>query len=43
MRWIGANSVVNKDVKENCTVAGNPFKIIKSNRLVKYYEIDGKK
>ena len=37
---IGANSVVNKSVPDNCTVAGNPFHIIKENRLKKYYEMD---
>ena len=39
---IGANSVINKSVSDNCTVAGNPFKVIKENRLEKYYEIDKK-
>lgn len=37
---IGANSVVNKTVPPNCTVAGNPFRILKENRTKKYYEID---
>lgn len=37
---IGANSVVNKSVPDNCTVAGNPFRILKENRKEKYYEID---
>ena len=26
---IGANSLVNKDVPDNCVVAGNPAKIVK--------------
>jgi len=37
---IGSNSLVNKDIPSNCTVVGNPFKIIESNRTVKFYEID---
>ena len=37
---IGANSVVNKSVPNNCTVAGNPFRILKENRIEKYYELD---
>ena len=37
---IGANSVVNKSIPDNCTVAGNPFRILKENRLEKYYELD---
>lgn len=40
---IGANSVVNKSIPANCTVAGNPFRILKENRTEKYYELDGKK
>lgn len=40
---IGANSVVNKSVPDNCTVAGNPFRILKENRVEKYYEFDNKK
>lgn len=37
---IGSNSVINKDIPSNCTVVGNPFKIIDSNRTVKFYELD---
>lgn len=33
---IGANSLVNKDVPDNCVVAGNPAKVIMS--LDEYYE-----
>lgn len=29
---IGAGSIVNKDVPDNCTVVGNPMRIIKDNR-----------
>ena len=29
---IGANSVINKSIPDNCTVAGNPFRILKENR-----------
>lgn len=37
---IGSNSLVNKSIPDNCTVVGNPFKIIRSDRKEKYYEID---
>ena len=37
---VGANSVVNKSIPDNCTVVGNPMRIIKTNRVKKYYEID---
>ncbi|AUC79546.1 serine acetyltransferase [Nonlabens sp. MB-3u-79] len=37
---IGCNSVVNKDIPSNSTVAGNPYKILKENRIEKYYELD---
>lgn len=39
---IGANSVVNKSIPDNCTVAGNPFRILKENRKERYYELDDK-
>lgn len=37
---IGANSVINKSIPNNCTVVGNPFRIIKENRQLKYFELD---
>ena len=37
---IGSNSLINKSIPDNCTVVGNPFKIIVSDRKEKYYEID---
>jgi acetyltransferase-like isoleucine patch superfamily enzyme len=37
---VGAGSVITKDVKSNCIVAGNPAKIIKENiNTTKYGEI----
>lgn len=39
---IGANSVVNKSVPDNCTVAGNPFRILREGRMEKYFELDRK-
>ncbi|MBS4933937.1 MAG: hypothetical protein KH000_00615 [Coprococcus comes] len=33
---IGANALVNKDIPDNCVVAGNPCRIVMS--LEKYYE-----
>ena len=39
---IGSNSLVNKSVPDNCTVVGNPMKIIMQNRIEKYYELDKK-
>ncbi len=39
---IGSNSVINKNVPANCTVVGNPMKIIQENRIKKYYELDSK-
>lgn len=40
---IGANTVVNKSIPDNCTVVGNPFHIIKSDREIKYYDLDNNK
>jgi serine O-acetyltransferase len=37
---IGSNSVINKSIPDNCTVVGNPFRIIQENRTLKYYELD---
>ena len=37
---IGSNSLINKNVPSNCTVVGNPFKIIVEDRKEKYYELD---
>lgn len=39
---VGSNTVVNKSIPDNCTVVGNPMRIIKQNRKKKYYEIDNK-
>ena len=39
---IGSNSVVNKSIPSNCTVAGNPFRILQEDRKEKYYELDHK-
>lgn len=39
---IGSNSLINKSIPDNCTVVGNPMKIIKKDREKKYYEIDYK-
>lgn len=39
---IGSNSVINKNVPDNCTVVGNPMRIVRTNRVEKYYELDGK-
>lgn len=39
---IGANSLINKSVPDNCTVVGNPGRIIKTGRTLKYYEMDKK-
>lgn len=37
---IGSNLLVNKDIPSNCTVVGNPFRIIEMDRDAKYYELD---
>lgn len=37
---IGAGSFVDKNIPDNTTVVGNPMRIIESNRIKKYYELD---
>ncbi len=37
---IGSNSLVNKSIPSNCTVVGNPMRIVETNRIKKYYELD---
>lgn len=37
---IGSNSLVNKSISNNCTVVGNPMRVIANDRRSKYYEID---
>ncbi|WP_339709629.1 serine acetyltransferase [Cyclobacterium amurskyense] len=37
---IGSNSLVNKSIPDNCTVVGNPMRIIEKDRTLKYYELD---
>ena len=37
---IGSNSLINRSIPSNCTVIGNPMKIILENRSLKYYELD---
>lgn len=39
---IGSNSLINSDIPDNCTVVGNPMRIIKKNRIKKYYQLDEK-
>ena len=39
---IGSNSVVCKDVPSNCTVVGNPMRIIKENRKETWKELHDK-
>ena len=39
---VGSNTLVNKSIPDNCTVVGNPFKIISTDRKEKYYELDKK-
>lgn len=36
---IGSNSLINKHVQDNCTVIGNPMRIIESNRFKKYKDL----
>lgn len=40
---IGSNSLINKNIPKDSTVVGNPFKIIESDREMKYWEYDNKK
>lgn len=35
---IGSNSVINKSIEPNCTVVGNPMRVIKTDRQEKYWE-----
>ena len=37
---IGANSLINKNIQSNTIVAGNPFKILKTQTTKKYFELD---
>lgn len=37
---IGSNSLVNRSIPSNCTVVGNPMRIVETNRIKKYYELD---
>jgi serine O-acetyltransferase len=39
---IGSNSLVNKSVPANCTVVGNPMRIIVTDREMNYMELDNK-
>ncbi|WP_338410877.1 DapH/DapD/GlmU-related protein [uncultured Flavobacterium sp.] len=39
---IGSNSLINKNIPDNATAVGNPFVIIQTNRIKKYYELDNK-
>jgi serine O-acetyltransferase len=36
---IGSNSLINKSVPPNCTVVGNPMKVIQWDRIQRYYEL----
>lgn len=37
---IGSNSLVNKTIPANCTVVGNPCRIVRENRVETYYQLD---
>ena len=37
---VGSGSLINKDIPDNCTVVGNPFSIIKTDRKEKYFDLD---
>ncbi len=37
---IGANSVVNKSIPDNCTVVGNPMRIVKMDRKETWYDLN---
>ena len=37
---IGSNSVINKSVPDNCTVVGNPMRIIEQDRKLTYKDLD---
>lgn len=36
---IGSNSVINKSIPDNCTVVGNPMRVIKYNRKEPWYSL----
>ncbi len=39
---IGSNSLINKSIPDNCTIVGNPMRIIETNRTLTYRQIDVK-